>query len=129
MISMNTITVIGNLVADPEVKSFSGTNLTKLRIASNERVRNANGEWTDGDTTYADISCWRRLADGAATLKKGQKIIVYGRLKGRSFQRQDGSNGYAYEIEASEIGTSVLTKDTKPIQNNVRPIMSEDNPW
>lgn len=129
MTNMNTITVIGNLVADPEVRSFSGTNLTKLRIASNERVRNANGEWTDGDTTYADISCWRRLADGAATLKKGQKIIVYGRLKGRSFQRQDGSNGYAYEIEASEIGTSVLTKDTKPIQNNVRPIMSEDNPW
>lgn len=124
----NTITIIGNLVSDPEIRSFSGAILTKLRIASNERVRDANGEWRDGDTTYADINCWRRLGDAAANLRKGQKVMIYGRLRGRSFQRQDGTNGYAYEIEATDIGSSILNKDT-PQKTFITEKMSEDNPW
>lgn len=125
----NTITIIGNLVADPEVKSFSGAILTKLRIASNERVRDTNGEWRDGDTTYADVSCWRRLGDSASNLKRGQKVVIYGRLKGRSFQRQDGTNGYAYEIEATDIGLSILNKDNSGTTRQIPEKMSEDNPW
>lgn len=91
---MSMITVIGNLVADPEAKVAAGHNLVNLRVASNERVKDSSGNWKDGDTTYIDVTCWRKLADGASSLKKGQRVVVYGKLKGRSFQRKDGTNGY-----------------------------------
>jgi single-strand DNA-binding protein len=118
------ITVIGNLVADPEAKNAGGHKLAKLRVATNERVKDASGEWKDGDTTYIDVSCWRRLAENSMSLKKGQKVIVHGKLKGRSFVRKDGTNGYGYEIEATEIGTSINTSTAK---SEIAPDL--DNPW
>ena len=121
---MSMITVVGNLVADPDLKTVSGHKLAKLRVASNERIKDGNGQWRDGDTTYIDIACWRRLAEGSESLKKGQKVIVYGKLKGRSFERNDGSKGYAYEIEATDIGASIAVK---PAPTNVEPDL--DNPW
>jgi len=120
---MSTITVVGNLVADPETKTAAGHNLARLRIASNERIKDQSGEWKDGDTTYIDVTCWRRLADGASSLKKGQRVIVHGKLKGRSFQRKDGTNGYAYEIEATEIGASILSK------GKVDSLPNLEDPW
>jgi len=118
------ITVVGNLVADPELKTVAGHKLSKLRIASNERIKDSSGQWKDGDTTYIDVACWRRLAEGSEALKKGQKVIVHGKLKGRSFERNDGSKGYAYEIEATDVGASIMAK-TAPA--NVEPDL--DNPW
>jgi single-strand DNA-binding protein len=126
------ITVIGNLVADPEPRNAGGHKLTKLRIASNERVRDASGEWKDGDTTYVDVTCWRRLAEGSMSLRKGQRIVVHGKLKGRSFVRKDGTNGYGYEIEATDIGASIMgsakSQESAPIEkSNIAPDL--ENPW
>lgn len=128
---MSVITVIGNLVADPETRTAAGHNLAKLRLATNERVKDSTGEWKDSDTTYIDVTCWRKLADGAGSLRKGQRIIVYGKLKGRSFQRKDGTNGYAYEIEATEIGASVVSKgnDSTPSMPSKEVSPDLDNPW
>lgn len=126
---MSMITVVGNLVADPESRSAGGHNLASLRIASNERVKDASGEWKDGDTTYIDVTCWRKLAEGASSLKKGQRVVVYGKLKGRSFQRKDGTNGYAYEIEASDIGASIMPRGSSQ-QSSARQVEPDlDNPW
>ena len=124
------ITVIGNLVADPETKTAAGHKLAKLRLASNERVKDASGEWKDSDTTYIDVTCWRRLAEGSSSLKKGQRVIVHGKLKGRSFQRKDGTNGYAYEIEATDIGPSVIAKGSESNASPKTEVMPDlDNPW
>ena len=123
---MSMITVIGNLVADPESKVAAGHNIARLRVATNERVKDSDGSWRDGDTTYIDITCWRKLADGATGLKKGPRVVVYGKLKGRSFQRKDGTNGYAYEIEATDVGASVMARGTSQ-QREVEPDL--DNPW
>lgn len=120
---MSMITVVGNLVADPEIKTVAGHKLSKLRIASNERVKDSNGQWKDADTTYIDVACWRKLAEGSESLQKGQKIIVQGKLKGRSFERKDGSKGYAYEVEATDIGTSIMSKPSAKIEADL------DNPW
>ena len=122
---MSTITVVGNLVADPKERNAAGHKLASLRVATNERLKDASGEWKDGDTTYIDVTCWRRLADGAMSLKKGQRIIVHGKLKGRSFVRQDGSNGYAYEVEAIDIGSSVMSKG----QSKETILPDLENPW
>lgn len=128
---MSMITVIGNLVADPEIKTAAGHKLAKLRIASNERIKDANGEWKDSDTTYIDVTCWRRLAEGSESLKKGQRVIVNGKLKGRSFVRKDGTSGYGYEIEATEIGASIIPKGGDAPQSISKKEVAPDldNPW
>lgn len=119
------ITVIGNLVADPEAKDAGGHKLAKLRLASNERIKDASGQWKDGDTTYIDVTCWRRLAEGSMSLKKGQRVVVHGKLKGRSFTRKDGTNGYGYEIEATDIGASII--GSAPEKKDIQPDL--ENPW
>ena len=125
---MSMITVIGNLVADPESKSAGGHSLAKLRVASNERIKDTDGQWKDGDTTYVDVTCWRKLAEGVTSLRKGQRVVVYGKLKGHSFERQDGTKGYAYEIEATDVGASIMARgaaslDSRPIEPDL------ENPW
>ena len=128
---MSMITIIGNLVADPETKDAGGHKLAKLRLASNERIKDANGEWKDSDTTYIDVTCWRKLAEGSTLLKKGQRVIVHGKLKGRSFQRKDGTNGYAYEIEATDVGPSIISRGSDSVSSTPKAevIPDIDNPW
>lgn len=122
------ITVIGNLVSDPDIRTVSGHKLAKLRVASNERIKDTNGEWRDGDTTYIDVSCWRRLAEGSQSLRRGQRVIIHGKLKGRSFLRKDGTNGYGYEIEATDIGTSIMSiGNGSPAKDSILPDL--DAPW
>jgi len=122
---MSTITLVGNLVADPKERNAAGHKLASLRLATNERVKDTSGEWKDGDTTYVDITCWRKLAEGVMSLKKGQRVIVVGKLKGRSFVRSDGTNGYAYEIEASDVGSSLMSKGQP--KESILPDL--ENPW
>jgi len=72
------ITVVGNLVKDPEVKDLgAGKVLAKLRVASTERFQDSDGSWKDGDTAFYDVVCWRTLAENVAgSLSKGNKVIV-----------------------------------------------------
>jgi single-strand DNA-binding protein len=103
------ITVIGNLVRDPEVKGHSGS-IVKIRIASTERV-NENNEWRDGDTAYFDIACFKTLGENVmSSLKKGDKVVVHGKLKYREFERKTGEKGHDYEILANEVGPALSKK-------------------
>jgi single-strand DNA-binding protein len=65
------------------------------------------------------------------SLKKGQRIIVHGKLKGRSFQRKDGTNGYAYEIEATDVGPSIISRGSDNASSTSKSeVMPDiDNPW
>ena len=109
------ITAVGNLVKDPEVKSFEKGSLTKLRIACTDRTPDGNGGWKDGDTNFYDVAVWKTLGEYAASsLKKGDKVMVQGKMKYREFKRNDGSNGHSYEIDATDIGV-YLTKKTANI--------------
>lgn len=131
--SSNTLTIVGNLVRDAETKDFGTSNLTKLRLATNERV-NKGGTWEDGEPTYIDVSAWRKLGTAAAGLQKGQKVIVTGKLKGRAFKHTDGRDGYGYEIDATDIGVSILFSELKApaVAQAASPKTVEpdlDNPW
>jgi single-strand DNA-binding protein len=128
------ITVIGNLVRDPEIKDFSGGKLAKLRVASTERVQDADGSWKDGDTAFYDVVCWRTLAENViGSLTKGNKVIVHGKLKYREFTRKDGTNGNAFEIDATEIGKAMSTKfggkKSTNISNETVSYVEEPDPW
>ena len=114
------ITAVGNLVKDPEVKTFEKNALTKLRIACTDRMSDGNGGWKDGDTNFYDVAVWKSLGEYAAsTLKKGDKVIVQGKMKYREFKKNDGSNGHAYEIDASDLGVYLTKKTANPVAATV----------
>lgn len=132
------ITVVGNLVRDPELKEFGGGKLAKLRVASTERVQDAAGSWKDGETAFYDVVCWRSLAENVSkSLTKGSKVIVHGKLKYREFDRKDGTKGNAFEIDATDIGQSLAfaktnrtAKSTTNVVNDVVVINEEEpDPW
>lgn len=105
----SVITISGNLVSDakPGLTS-SNVPFTKLRVASTERKRSPQGSWEDGETTYIDVVCWRRLSEGASTLKKGQRVIAFGRLRANNWTKADGTKVYDYEIDADDVASSVF---------------------
>jgi single-strand DNA-binding protein len=133
------VTVIGNLVKDPEFKDLgSGKVLAKLRVASTDRFQDSDGSWKDGDTAFYDVVCWRTLAENvSANLTKGNKVIVHGKLKYREFDRKDGTKGNAFEIDATDIGQSMsfkksafTNKTSTNVVNNVVTISEDEpDPW
>jgi len=107
MANGNTITVVGNVTRDPELRYLtSGTALAQLGLAVNRRYQQ-NGEWQE-DTSFFDVVCWRELADNVSeSISKGDRIIVTGRLEQRSWETQDGEKRSKVEIVADEVGPSL----------------------
>jgi single-strand DNA-binding protein len=104
----------GNVVFEPDFKvTDSGLSRCKLRLACNERKK-VDGEWVDGETTYIDVVLWRGLADSAGELRKGESIMVSGKLRVRSYENKDGNKATAVEIEATD-----LAKVLKPVRGSV----------
>jgi single-strand DNA-binding protein len=103
------ITIVGNLTADPDLKYVSGDKaVANFTIASTPRKFDATTkEWVDGDTLFMRASLWKEAAENAAdSLRKGQRVIVTGRLKQRSYEK-DGQTRSVVELEAEEIGPSL----------------------
>lgn len=105
----NTLTLIGNLTADPEIKFIpSGAAVTNFTIAHTPRVfdKNAN-EWKDGEALFMRCSMWREAAENvASSLSRGSRVIVVGKLKQRSYEK-DGEKRSVVELEVEEIGPSL----------------------
>ncbi|MDO5504075.1 MAG: single-stranded DNA-binding protein [Actinomycetia bacterium] len=103
----NIITVTGNLVADPELRTTrSGAPMLTFRVASTHRYfDNRSGQWEDGVTNYYDCVAFRQLAvHGAKSLTKGDAVLLQGQFRQRRFTRQDGSQGTGCEIQLRSIG-------------------------
>lgn len=110
MAGETTITIIGNLTADPELRTIgSGATVASFTIASTPRTYNRNsGQWEDGQALFMRCSAWRDLANHVAqSLTKGMRVIAQGRLQQRSYQAQDGSNRTVVELQVDEIGPSL----------------------
>ena len=116
-----TITVIGNLVDDPELRfTPSGAAVANFRIASTPRTFDkASNEWKDGDSLFLSCSVWRQAAENVAeSLTKGTRVIVSGRLKQRSYETKEGEKRTVYEIEVEEIGPSLRYASAKLNRNS-----------
>lgn len=110
-----TITITGNLVADPELRyTQTGTPVASFRIAQNNRRYDKQaGQWVDGDTYFHQCSIWRGKAEAIASLTKGTPLIVTGTLHQRQWEDQQGNKRTSWEIQASDVGRLVLpAKDT-----------------
>lgn len=110
MAGETVITIVGNLTADPEIRTLSnGGTVANFTIASTPRVYNSQAnQWEDGQALFLRCSAWRDLASHCAqSLAKGMRVIAQGRLQQRSYQAQDGSNRTVVELQVDEIGPSL----------------------
>ena len=110
------ITIVGNLVDDPELRfTPSGAAVAKFRIASTPRfLDKATNEWKDGDSLFLSCNVWRQAAENVAeSLTRGMRVIVQGRLKQRSYETKEGEKRTVYEIEVDEVGPSLRNASAK----------------
>jgi single-strand DNA-binding protein len=116
MAGETTITVIGNLTNDPELRfTPSGSAVANFTIASTPRTfdRQSN-EWKDGETLFLRAAVWREAAENVAeSLTKGMRVIVTGRLKSRSYETKEGEKRTVIELEVDEIGPSLRYANAK----------------
>ena len=114
-----TITLIGNLVDDPELRfTPSGAAVAKFRVASTPRYLDKNtNEWKDGESLFLQCNIWRQAAENVAeSLTKGMRVILTGRLKQRSYETKEGEKRTVFEVEVDEVGPSLrnaTAKDTR----------------
>src|SRR6187551_3704482 len=111
-----TITVIGNLTNDPELRfTPSGAAVANFTVASTPRMfdRQSN-EWKDGETLFMRCSVWRDAAENVAeSLGRGTRVIVSGRLKSRSYETKEGEKRTVVEMDVDEIGPSLRSATAK----------------
>jgi single-strand DNA-binding protein len=105
-----TITVVGNLTADPELRfTPSGAAVANFTVASTPRIFDRQtSEWKDGEALFLRCNIWREAAENVAeSLTRGSRVIVTGRLKQRSFETREGEKRTVFEVEVDEIGPSL----------------------
>ncbi|MDF1604423.1 single-stranded DNA-binding protein [Nocardioides sp. YIM 152315] len=116
MAGETVITVVGNLVDDPELRfTPSGAAVANFRIASTPRIfdRQTN-EWKDGDALFLSCSVWRQAAENVAeSLQRGMRVIVQGRLKQRSYETREGEKRTVVELDVDEVGPSLTFATAK----------------
>jgi single-strand DNA-binding protein len=116
MAGETVITVIGNLVDDPELRfTPSGAAVAKFRVASTPRTfdRQTN-EWKDGESLFLTCSVWRQAAENVAeSLQRGMRVIVQGRLKQRSYEDREGVKRTVFELDVEEVGPSLRNATAK----------------
>ncbi|MGA8257970.1 MAG: single-stranded DNA-binding protein [Nocardioides sp.] len=116
MAGETVITVVGNLVDDPELRfTPSGAAVANFRIASTPRTfdRQTN-EWKDGDALFLSCSVWRQAAENVAeSLQKGMRVVIQGRLKQRSYETREGEKRTVVELEVDEVGPSLAFATAK----------------
>ena len=117
MANDTTITVIGNLTADPELRfTQSGVAVANFTIASTPRTFDKQrNEWVDGEALFLRSTIWRDAAENVAeSLEKGSRVIAQGRLVQRSFTDREGNNRTSIELDVDEIGPGLRYATAKP---------------
>ncbi len=108
------ITLVGRLVADPEIKfGSSGIAILKARVVTSGRKKTDSG-WEDVDTTFWSVSAFRQLAENVAeSMQKGDEVIVVGKVKQRDYQTAEGEKRTVTEITADAIGPNLRSATAK----------------
>ncbi|MGH3326332.1 MAG: single-stranded DNA-binding protein [Streptomycetales bacterium] len=117
-----TLTVVGNLTADPELRfTTTGHPVAAFTVAASRRVYDRDtAQWRDGDTLFLRCSAWRHLAEHVVeSLTKGTRVVVTGRLRQRDYETRDGEKRTVFELDVEDLGPSLryatakLTKTTR----------------
>ena len=119
MAGETVITVVGNLVEDPELRfTPSGAAVAAFRIASTpSRFNKDTSKWEDGDSLFLRCSVWRQAAENVAeSLQRGMRVVVQGRLKQREWETKEGEKRTSYEIDVDEVGPSLKFATAKVVK-------------
>jgi single-strand DNA-binding protein len=120
MAGETTITLVGNLTADPELRfTPSGAAVANFTVASTPRTFDRQtSEWRDGDAMFLNCAVWRQAAENVAeSLQKGMRVIVHGRLKSRSYETREGERRTVFEVDVDEIGPALRYATAKVARN------------
>jgi single-strand DNA-binding protein len=109
------VAITGNLTDDPDLKfTPNGHPVANFRLAVTARIRDGE-DWRDGDTSYFRVNVWRQLAEHVTdSLAKGDRAVVIGRLKSRSWETPEGERRSVVEVEADEVAPSLRWAIAKP---------------
>ena len=109
------VTIVGNLTDDPDLRyTPNGTEVANFRLAVTARIKDGD-TWRDGETSFFRINVWRQLAEHTAkSLSKGDRAVVIGRLKSRSWETPEGDKRSVVEVEADEVAPSLRCAVAKP---------------
>ena len=99
------LTVVGNIVNDPQRRQVGTQELMKFRVASNSRRRSAEGTWEPGNSLFVTVNCWGKLVSGVgASLGKGSAVIVVGHVHTSEYEDRDGNRRSTLEMRATAVG-------------------------
>jgi len=140
MANETTVTVVGNLTADPELRyTNEGAALVKFTVGSTPRVLDkTSNEFRDGEPLFLTCTAWRDLAEHIAeSLSKGARVVVTGRLRLSRWQTDDGENRSTYGLDVDDIGPSLrfatakVLRLTRTTGRGAPPaeVTSPDHPW
>lgn len=103
----NTVTLVGNITRDPELRyTTGGRGVASFGLAVNRRYQ-VNGEWQE-QTSFFNVVAWGTLGENAAaSLNKGARVVVFGRLEQRSYETQEGEKRNVFEVIADDLGPSL----------------------
>lgn len=123
------VTLVGFVAQDPiQRQTRNGVLVTDLRVGATPRVQDrATNEWRDGDTSYYNVSCWRRLGDHVrASLHKGEPVVVKGKFRSRTFIDKNGMTRNVIDIMADTVGHDL----NRGVANYLRPrpMAADDEP-
>jgi single-strand DNA-binding protein len=114
------VTLHGWVGSDVTFREPHGVSVANLRVASTPRLKR-DGKWVDGDTTWYSVTAWRTLADNVRdSLRKGDAVIVHGRLRTDVWERTDGQTAATLCIDATMVGPD-LNRGTARFERTVRP--------
>lgn len=125
------ITIVGNIVADPELRfTPSGTAVCNFRVASTPRRFNSQtNQWEDGEALFLTCNVWKQMGENAAnTLVKGMRVIVTGTLRQRSYETKSGEQRSVYEVDVDELGPA-LRYATATVDRNPRDNAPTNTGW
>ena len=114
------VTLVGFVAQDPiQRPTKNGVLVTNLRVGATPRVLDrVTNEWRDGDTSYYDVSCWRRLGDNVrASLRKGDPVMIKGKFRSRTFTDKNGVSRTVIDIMADTVGHDL----NRGVANYLRP--------
>ena len=140
MANETTLTIIGNLTDNPELRfAPSGVALSKFTVASTPRLYDQNtNQWRDGEPLFMSCSAWRDMAENIAeSLTKGARVVVTGRLRLSRWETPEGEKRQAFQLDVEDVGASLkyarakvmkLTRQTAP-GNGTTAAATADDPW
>lgn len=107
--SDNEMRLTGTVTRDPELRyTTGGQAVCNMSVAQNQRYQNKAKEWVDGDPSFFDVTCWAQLGENvAASVVKGMRVCVTGRMQQRKWQDQEGNNRYGWNLIADDVAPSL----------------------